>query len=86
VGQSLGLRDFAAYHCGMNTTKGLPELDAKPMEFCPECEQKVWWLADIEPLERYKRLAEFASEHHLEPERLHWQQLLDAVRAPRGEP
>ena len=86
MSQAVGIRDFAAYHCGMNSASSLTALDEKPLAFCPECEQKVWWLCDIEPLDRYQRLVEFAAEQHLEPERHHWQQMLDAIRTPRDEP
>jgi predicted Zn-dependent protease len=86
VGQAVGIRDFAAYHCGMNAAASLSDLDAKPLAFCPECEQKVWWLCDMEPLERYKGLVQFASRYGLEAERRHWRQMLDVIHSPVRRP
>ncbi len=86
VAEAFGMADFAAYHCGLNPVHSLADLDDKPLPFCPECEQKVWWLSDVEPLERYKRLVEFAHQHHLEQERRHWQRSLDAIHTPKAQP
>jgi serine/threonine protein kinase/predicted Zn-dependent protease len=81
TGQSLGIRDFAAYDCGMNQTLNVDQLDQKPLGFCPVCERKVWWISDAEPIERYDALIEFAAAHHLETEREHWSKAVEAIRS-----
>jgi archaemetzincin len=86
VGQAVGIADFAAYPCGMNPVQGRADLDDKPLLFCPECVQKVWWLGDVEPLDRYKQLVEFANRHHLEQEHRHWQRTLEAIRTTKALP
>jgi archaemetzincin len=86
VGQQVGIADFAAYPCGMNPVHNLADLDDKPLLFCPECVQKVWWLGDVEPLERYKQLVEFARQHHLEQEHRQWQRTLEAIRTSKALP
>ena len=81
AGQSLGIRDFAAYDCGMNQTLSVAQLDQKPLGFCPVCERKVWWISDAEPIQRYDALIEFAAAHQLETERLHWSKAAEAIRS-----
>jgi hypothetical protein len=78
--QSLGILDFAAYKCDMNPTLNVAQLDTQPLGFCPECERKVWWLSDAEPLQRYDTLIEYATVHQLEAERKLWSDATEAIR------
>jgi hypothetical protein len=80
AGLAIGIRDYAAYDCCMTTPTSLAELDRKPLAFCPECVQKVWWVSDTDPLERYASLMEFVSKHHLLAEEKFWKQSMEVVR------
>jgi archaemetzincin len=60
----------------MNGSNHLAEMDGRPMWFCPECVQKVWWGCDVEPVDRYRSLAEFADQHELEGEGEYWKSCL----------
>jgi predicted Zn-dependent protease len=79
--QIAGIRDFAGYECGMNLSNNTTELDKQPLFFCPECERKVWWLSNCDPLKRYELLREFASLHELKPEAAHWHEAQSAIRS-----
>lgn len=86
AGQNAGIRDFAGYSCCMNRTNNVPDLDQSPLAFCPECERKVWWLADSDPTERYTKLKEFAAKHGLREEQIHWENALRAIRSGTERP
>lgn len=72
TGHMFGIRHCIAYECAMNGSNHRAEMDGRPMWFCPECVQKVWWGCDVEPVDRYRALAEFADAYDLEPERVYW--------------
>jgi serine/threonine protein kinase/predicted Zn-dependent protease len=80
-----GMHDFAAYDCGMNRARTVAELDARPLAFCPECEQKAWLLGDAEPLERYRLLIEFARGHGLGVEADFWERAALAIRGEQKD-
>jgi serine/threonine protein kinase len=85
AGGILGIEDFAAYDCGMNAASNPTELDARPLTFCPECEQKIWLLGDVEPLERYRSLIDFARRNGLEAEAAFWERAVLAIRGESGQ-
>ena len=72
TGHMFGIHHCTAYECMMNGSNHLAEMDGRPMWFCPECAQKVWWGCDVEPVDRYRSLAEFADMHELDGEREYW--------------
>lgn len=76
TGHMFGIPHCIAYECGMNGSNSLRESDRQPMEFCPECQAKVWWTCGVLPRERYEKLLAFAKEHQLDDEAKFWEQSL----------
>jgi len=60
----------------MNGSNNLAEKDRRPIEFCPECVQKIGWASGVDPVERFRQLADFAETHGLDAEALHWRQAI----------
>jgi archaemetzincin len=73
TGHMLGIKHCTAYECGMNGSNSLSESDRRPLEFCPECQEKIWWTCGIGPVARNRRLLEFAEKHGLDEEGEYWQ-------------
>ena len=69
--QTISRRDIAtachcAYQCGMNGSNHSDERDRQPLEFCPECQAKLWWTCRLDPLERSRALEAVARKHAFE--------------------
>ena len=63
TGHMFGIRHCIAYECGMNGSNHSEERDRQPLEFCPECQPKLWWTCGLDPLERSRALAAVARRH-----------------------
>lgn len=63
TGHMLGIRHCTAYECGMNGSNNSDERDRQPLEFCPECQPKLWWTLKLDPLERSRALEAVARRH-----------------------
>ncbi len=63
TGHMFGIRHCIAYECGMNGSNHSEERDRQPLEFCPECQPKLWWTCGLDPLMRSRALAEVARRH-----------------------
>lgn len=61
VGHVLGMPHCVEYECGMNGTRSLDEHDRRLLEFCPECQAKIWWTCAAKPVERCRSLAEYGA-------------------------
>ena len=68
----------------MNGSNNLAEKDRRPLEFCPECQQKIFWFCGVDPAPRAAALAEFADSHRLEAEARLWR--LELRRLPPAAP
>jgi len=66
TGHMFGIRHCIAYQCGMNGSNHSEERDRQPLEFCPECQAKLWWTCAIDPLFRSRALEEVARKHAFE--------------------
>lgn len=62
IGHVLGMPHCSEYECGMNGTRSLEEHDRRLLEFCPECQAKIWWTCGADPLPRSRALAEFSDQ------------------------
>jgi len=80
VGHMFGMWHCTAYQCNMCGSNSRPESDRRPLACCPECVAKVCWATGADPIERYKKLAEFAKQHGLTPEERFYNKSLDALR------
>jgi archaemetzincin len=72
TGHMFGITHCTFYECGMNGSNHRAEADSRPLWFCPEDEMKVWWACQLDPGDRYERLAEFADAHGLTEEAAFW--------------
>jgi hypothetical protein len=50
----------------MNGSNHSDERDRQPLEFCPECQAKLWWTCGLDPLERSRALEAVARRYTLE--------------------
>jgi archaemetzincin len=67
TGHMFGIPHCTAYECGMNGSNHSGERDHQPLEFCPECQPKLWWSLGLDPLARSRALARVARKYGLEP-------------------
>lgn len=66
TGHMLGIRHCIAYQCGMNGSNHSSERDRQPLEFCPECQAKLWWTCGVDPLARSRALEAVAGKYGFE--------------------
>lgn len=63
TGHMFGIRHCIAYQCGMNGSNHAEERDRQPLEFCPECQPKLWWTLGLDPLARSRGIEAVARKH-----------------------
>lgn len=80
TGHMLGIPHCIAYECGMNGSNNRSESDRQPIEFCPECQAKVWWTCGATPLTRAEQLRDFADSAGLKDEAASWSRECDALK------
>ena len=68
TGHMFSMLHCTAYECGMCGSNSLAESDRRPLAFCPECMAKVCWATGADPVERYRKLAEFCKTEGLKAE------------------
>ena len=76
TGHMLGIPHCAAYECCMNGSRSREECDRQPLEFCPECQPKIWWSCRADPVKRCQQLFDFAEREGLKPEAEFWRREL----------
>lgn len=81
TGHMFGIPHCIAFECCMNGSNHLDESDSRPLEFCPECQPKIWWACRVDPIVRYERLIEFGEKHQLDGETGHWRLALKKLRS-----
>lgn len=82
-GHMLGIQHCTSHECLMNGSNHLREMDSRPMWFCPDDLQKIWWACGVDPAERFRSLAEFAGKHQLKAEADFWQESLKRLQAEK---
>ena len=80
TGHMLGIPHCAAWECAMNGSRNREENDRQPLEFCPECQPKIWWTCGGDPLKRCQALQQFAIENGLNAEAPFWSRQIDALK------
>jgi archaemetzincin len=65
TGHMFGIRHCIAYQCGMTGSNHSDERDLQPLEFCPECQAKLWWTCALDPLTPSQALEAVARKHGL---------------------
>ena len=76
TGHMLGIPHCSAHECCMNGFRSREESDRQPLEFCPECQPKIWWTCGADPVKRTQALAKFATDHGLIDEAAFWNRQL----------
>ena len=72
TGHMLGIPHCSAYECCMNGSRNREESDRQPLEFCPECQPKIWWTCGADSVKRTQALAKFATDNGLTDEATLW--------------
>lgn len=85
TGHMLGIQHCTAWQCGMNGSNHLAESDSQPLEFCPECQSKLWWTCGAAPLPRYRKLLEFAESRGMDNEAAYWRKAIDKLNSPKSK-
>ena len=85
TGHMLGIQHCTAWQCGMNGSNHLAESDGQPLEFCPECQSKLWWTCGVAPLPRYRKLLEFAGCRGMEDEAAYWRKAVARLNPPKAK-
>lgn len=80
TGHMLGIKHCIAYECGMNGSNNSDERDRQPVEFCPECQAKLWWTCDLDPAARSEALGEAAQKHDLTALATWWRRQAQLLR------
>ncbi|PRQ08052.1 archaemetzincin [Enhygromyxa salina] len=62
VAHMFGLRHCVHFHCLMNATAGIADIDRAPLHLCPVCLRKLWVVSGVSLVERWQRLAELCDE------------------------
>jgi archaemetzincin len=68
TGHMFGIPHCVAYECGMNGSNSLSESDRQVLEFCPECQAKIWWTNDYAPKKRCAAMLEYCKKAGLDAE------------------
>jgi len=85
TGHMLGIQHCTAWQCGMNGSNHLAESDSQPLEFCPECQSKLWWTCGVAPLPRYRKLLEFSESRGMEDDAVYWRKAVDRLNPPKAK-
>lgn len=83
LGHVLGMSHCIAWHCLMNGSNSLPELDARPLELCPACLAKVSEALALDPVARTTALAAALEALDLRAEAIAVRGRLDLLRNAR---
>lgn len=79
TGHMFSIQHCTAYECCMCGSNSLHEGDLQPLALCPECVAKVCWGCEADPLERYRKLAEFCRREKLTPEAVFYEKSISAL-------
>lgn len=81
TGHMFGIRHCIAYECGMNGSNSSDERDRQPLEFCPECQAKLWWTLELDPLARSQALEALARHQEFNEAADHFARQIRALSA-----
>ncbi len=81
LGHIFSMHHCTKFECLMSGTNYLGETDRRPLDACPECSAKIWWLTRADPEARYRRLADFCKANGLAAESAEFTRKAAAVGA-----
>ncbi len=68
TGHMFSMLHCIAYECNMCGSNSRAESDRRPLALCPQCLAKTCWGTGTDPLERFKALSKFCTNHKLKAE------------------
>jgi len=68
TGHMFSMENCTSFNCVMAGANSLAEADRHPLWVCPECLAKVSWATRADPVDRYRKLGQFALQHGLQAE------------------
>ena len=80
TGHMFSIKHCIAYECVMSGSNHIGETDRRPIDACPECMAKVSWLSGVDPVARYRKLAQFCEENGLEADARDFNKKAEALR------
>lgn len=83
TGHMFSMKHCTKYECLMSGTNHLAETDRRPLDNCPECMAKLTWAMKYDPVERYKKLADFWTKNARPEEARLMQDKAKAISAVR---
>lgn len=69
-----------AYERDMNGSNHREESDRRPLWLCPQCVAKVCWATKVDPLERYRNLAQLCRKNGLSREATFYEKAATTLR------
>lgn len=84
TGHMFSIQHCTAFECNMCGSNSLEEADRYPLALCPECVAKVCWASGVDPIDRYRTLAEFCDRLGLAAEYEHYRLAIHRL-APSAE-
>ena len=85
TGHMLGIPHCAAWECCMNGSRNREESDRQPLEFCHECQAKIWWTCNADPLQRAQALFDFCQKWGLDKEAEQFRKERDTLRSNKSK-
>lgn len=84
TGHMFGMRHCTRYECGMNGSNSRRESDRQPLEFCHECQAKIWWTCGTNPRARLQGLLDYGKREGLGLEVAYWKAALNRIPNDAG--
>ncbi|MGH8262495.1 MAG: archaemetzincin [Steroidobacteraceae bacterium] len=81
TGHMFGMRHCTRYECGMNGSNSRRESDRQPLEFCPECQAKIWWACGVDPKRRLASLLQYGKRQGFTADVAYWRSALERLRS-----
>ena len=83
TGHIFSMRHCTAYECCMCGSNNREESDSRPVWLCPECVAKVCWATATDPVERYRKLADFCGKNGFKREQEFYGRSIEALKGTK---
>jgi len=82
TGHMFSMHHCTKYQCVMCGSNHREESDSHPLWCCPECMAKVCWATGSDPIERYRKLAEFCRDNGFKAQEAFFSESIKALGGP----
>lgn len=79
TGHMFSMRHCIAYRCNLCGANHQRESDRHPLYLCPQCHAKIAWATGADPVERFRRLAEFCHRERLAQTASYYERAIQAL-------